>query len=140
MGKNTSTAVPKPGKKPDELSLRRGLAGAFPAYKELMERTKSYHQEWKFYGAKIGWQLKIARNDKALLYLTPLDGAFRIGLALREAERDALLSSSLSTKLKDEIRVAKRVSEGYPLRISVFNAADMKPLGVALDILMRMRQ
>jgi len=140
MANVRSTPDRKPGKKPDELLIKKRLADAFPAYHELIKKTGSYRQEWKFYGDKIGWQLKIAKKEKALLYLTPLDGAFRIGLALREPERDALLSSSLNRQLREELRSAKRVSEGYPLRFSVFGAADMKPVDLIIDLLMKMRQ
>jgi hypothetical protein len=124
---------------PDESKLKKALGELYSAYKEVLEPTEAYDHEWKYYGKKIGWQLKVTRKGKALLYLTPLEGSFRIGFAVRENERDRLLNSSLSPKTKEELATAKKYPEGYPLRLEIRSKTDMRTVRVALEVLKELR-
>jgi hypothetical protein len=140
---DTPTHTPlfaRSGTAPRENELKRSLAGVYSAYEELLDVAAAYNREWKFYGPKIGWQLKISRKGKALCYLTPLDGSFRLGMAVREAERTTLLASRLPAALKTELRTAKKYTEGYPLRIHVTGISSMKTAKSVLHILITARQ
>ena len=111
---------------PDELKLKRVLGGMYDSYQEILSLTGNHPREWKYYGKKFGWQLRVMHKAKALLYLSPLAGSFRVGCAVRENEREALLNSSLPVKLRQELAAAKKYAEGYPLRLLVKRGSDMK--------------
>ena len=111
---------------PDESRLKRVLGEVYVAYQEILTMTGSCPREWKYYGKKFGWQLRVMHKAKALLYLSPLAGSFRVGCAVRENEREALLNSSLPVKLRQELAAAKKYAEGYPLRLLVKRGSDMK--------------
>ena len=53
---------------PGEPDLRKVLGDLYTAYKQMLTLTAEFHHEWKYYGTKIGWQLKVARKGKAILY------------------------------------------------------------------------
>jgi hypothetical protein len=93
---------------PDEPKLKKALGELYSAYKEVLELTDDYDLEWKFYGKRHGWQLKIAQKGKALLYLIPQEKSFRIGFAVRENEKERLLNSSLPPKTKEDLATAKK--------------------------------
>jgi hypothetical protein len=124
---------------PDEPKLKKALGGLYSAYKEVVGLTDAYAHEWKYYGKKIGWQLKVTRRGKALLYLTPLEKSFRIGFAVRENERDQLLNSSLPLKTKEELATTKKYPEGYPLRLEIKSKTDMRAVRAVLEVLKESR-
>lgn len=124
---------------PDESKLKKALGELYSAYKEVLELTEAYDHEWKYYGKKYGWQLKVIHKGKALLYLTPLKKSFRIGFAVRENERERLLNSSLPPKTKEELTTAKKYPEGYPLRLEIKSKTNMKIVRVTLEVLKELR-
>ncbi len=124
---------------PEASKLKRVLGESYPAYRELLALTRAYAQEWKQYGKNHGWQLKVADKGKALLYLSVQEGSVRVGLAVREKERDALLVSGLPDDVKKDLASVKKFPEGYPLRFSVAGKTDMNPLRIAIKVLMSMR-
>ncbi len=124
---------------PDDPKLKKALRAVYPVYKDILASIEAYPREWKFYGAKYGWQLKATHKGKALLYLIPQEGAFRLGFAVRDIEKEALLNSKLPAKLKGELAVAKRYPEGWPLHLDVKKASDMKAVSIVVDTLKSLR-
>ena len=124
---------------PDEPKLKKALGELYSAYKEVLELTDAYDKEWKYYGKKFGWQLKVTHKGKAMLYLTPLEKSFRIGFGVRENERERLLKSSLPPKTNEELATAKKYPEGYPLRLEIKSKTDMKIVRVTLEVLKELR-
>jgi hypothetical protein len=120
---------------PDESKLKKALGELYPAYKEILELTDAYDHEWKYYGKKYGWQLKVMHKGKALLYLTPQEKSFKIGLAVRENERERLINSSLPPKTKEELASAKKYPEGYPVRLDIKSKTDMQEVRVVIEVL-----
>ena len=124
---------------PDDTVLKTVLGRAFPSYRDVVSLSRGFSGEWKFYGRKYGWQWKVHQKKKALLYLVPLKGYFRVGFAVRSEEREALLDSGLSDETKSALRMAKKYPEGYPLRFSVTCKADVKPVRLVIGVLTSMR-
>jgi hypothetical protein len=124
---------------PDDPILKKAFGDAYPLYKEILTLVESYSSEWKFYGPKIGWQFKVSNKGKALFYLTPLEGSFRLGFAVRDIEKEMLLNSKLPAKDKKELAEAKRYPEGHPLRLQVEKEGDMKAVRLVVDTLKSLR-
>ena len=124
---------------PDDLKLKKALGDTYLAYREILALVETFQAEWKFYGAKIGWQLKISRKGKVLFYLTPQDGSFRLGFAVREKEREMLLNSKLPVNTKELLAAAKKYPEGYPLRLQIKKEGDMKVVCLVVEVLKALR-
>jgi hypothetical protein len=124
---------------PDDRTLEKALEGAYPAYKEILTLIEGFLREWKFYGAKHGWQLKVSKKGKALFYLTPQGGIFKVGFAVREKEKELLLNSKLSAKAKAELAHTKKYPEGYPLMLHVKEARDMRSVRLVVETLKSLR-
>jgi hypothetical protein len=124
---------------PDDLKLKKALGAVYPIYKEIFELIETYEREWKFYGPRIGWQFKVTHKKKALFWLAPQEGSFRLGFAVRDKEREVLLKSKLPAKAKEELATAKRYPEGYPLRLLVNKQSDMKAARLVIETLKALR-
>ena len=57
---------------PEAAALRNALGTLYPTYRETLKLAEGFDLDWKYYGRRIGWQLKASRKGKALFYLTPL--------------------------------------------------------------------
>jgi hypothetical protein len=126
--------------KPDDARLKEVLGGLFSAYQNIVRLTADYRHEWKFYDTKYGWQLKATLKGKALFYLVPLEKSFRMGCAVREKEKEILLNSTLPSQMKEELTLAKKSPEGYPLRLLVRRKSEMKVVRLVIDTLMSLRE
>jgi hypothetical protein len=124
---------------PTDPRLKKALGALYAGYKGILELTDGFDHEWKYYGAKFGWQLKAAGKGKALFYLTPLEQSFRIGFAVRENERERLLKSNISSTSKEQLAAAKKYPEGYPLRFEITKKTDMKDVRTVLEVLKELR-
>ena len=91
-------------------------------------------EEWKFYGKKHGWQLKLLHKRRALLWLVPHEKSFLAGMALRESAMDQVRASKLPKDLIREIVEAKAYMEGKPARIEVTNLKDVATVKKLLAI------
>ena len=117
---------------PSDAALKKALGAAFAQLRDLRKLLSDYALEWKFYTKKTGWTLKVAGKKRAACYITPLHGCFRIGLALRDNEKEAVLKSKVHKSIRDELASAKKYPEGWPLRLTVKTANDLK---VAVTVL-----
>jgi hypothetical protein len=124
---------------PAESDLKRALGSLHAAYKQIIVQAESYLQEWKFYGAKYGWQLKVSRKGKALFYLIPREGSFVLACAVREIEKAALLKAKLPAGTQKELASSTKVSEGYPLRLHLSKPADARTALIVIDTLKTLR-
>jgi len=107
------------GREPTEEMLRGALGESYKLFVELADLTAPLIQEWKFYSPKYGWSFKVFQKKKVLFYLTPGEGCFSFGMALRENEKDLVLNSEVSEKIRNTLSVEGKLMEGFPLRIKI---------------------
>ena len=123
---------------PDEVSLRKALGKAHHAWETILAdaqtRGPGLALQWKFYGEKHGWQLKVALGKRALVYLIPGKGNFTAALALNERAVAGLDRSGLPAPLVRDIEQAKVYVEGRPARIEVRGAAEAAIVKRLMDL------
>lgn len=102
--------------KPTAASLKAGLGKAYKYYEALDRLVKDYTKDWVFTKSS-GWMLKHHDKKKALFYLIPLDGKFKISLTFRNDEREIMRKDrSLGATTLDNIETAKKYIEGYAIQ------------------------
>lgn len=111
--------------KPTEEELKQTLEESYILYQNLMEITDSFLKDWNF-SKSSGWMLKVHDKKKALFYLIPLKGGFKISMAIRENERNAFLEDSELEIIHDIIKSSKNYREGYALRFDIKGDQDFK--------------
>jgi hypothetical protein len=109
--------------KPDDAALAKALGKSRTHWDALLAYLDEagVAREWKFYGAKYGWQVKAASKKSAVLYMIPHEGSFLAAIALKGRAIEAVRASNLPPELIKEIENAKEYAEGRPARIEVAN-------------------
>lgn len=108
---------------PTDERIKVSLGGAWPLFEELRGVTQACAHDWKHYGKKYGWKLKVHANDKMLLELTVAEGWFLVAMAIREKERQELKAdpSAASFDVADT-----PAPEGYGIKVEVRDAASFE--------------
>ena len=101
-------------------NIQKVLANNFSYYNQFMKNTKAFSKEWN-YSKSSGWIQKVFDNKKALLYLIPLTNQFLISLTVRENEGEILLNDKEIDFYKEQLKQAKKYSEGFAMRFSVID-------------------
>lgn len=118
---------------PDDAALAKVLGPARAHWDALLRKLdERVTREWKFYGEVRGWQLKVLRRKKALLYLIPRGGRFTAAFPLSEPAFEAVRGSDLPAAFITEVEGAKKYPEGRPARIDV---SDKKSATLATKVL-----
>lgn len=96
--------------------LRTNLASDFG---ELIE-------DWKFYGQKSGWILKLFQKKRNLFFLTPQKEFFRIAFVFGDRAVAEVEKSDLPESIKESLRTARKYAEGRGLQIEVKTEEDIE--------------
>jgi hypothetical protein len=111
----------------DELSAVLGPARALwdQLLAELAGELDVTIQEWNSYSPKAGWSLRLKREKRTILYLSPCRGSFRAAFALGDKAVEAARRSRLPKRVIQIIDEAKRYAEGTGVRIDVNRPPDI---------------
>jgi hypothetical protein len=114
-------------RQPDAAALRKAYGKKSAHFGQIDALFGDVKREWKYYGKKYGWNYKFVR-ERGLLYLSFNESHMLAGMAVSAAERKTLLASRIAREVKAELAGAKKVMEGYPIRIRVRNERDVSRL------------
>lgn len=126
---------------PNPQTLRDALGDSIALYEALIYLTARYSLalDWS-HSKQSGWMLKVHDKKKALLYIIPLIGGFRVSLTLRESEREVLMQNSTLAALHADMEAAKKYSEGYALVFEIRDSGSYARLLALLEEIMRLRR
>jgi Protein of unknown function (DUF3788) len=128
-------------KHPDDATLEQALGATKKLWDAIVAHLDSLPnelvREWKYYGKKHGWQMKVTDGKRAVLYLIPHDGSFRAALALNDQAAAALRSQKIPPSLVREITTAKAYPEGRPARVDVTSRSDLSVVKKLLALKLR---
>lgn len=102
--------------------------------KHMMSAYEDVVLEWKFYGKSSGWTLACKSNKRTLLYLTPLDGRFKITFVLGEKAAAKAQAADFPEYLLQSISEAKPYAEGRSFPVDVKSGSDLELVKSLLKI------
>jgi hypothetical protein len=91
---------------PTDVQIQAALGPTWGHFEALRALTSAFEQEWRHYGKKYGWKLKVHADDKTLYELTVAQGWFLVAASLREQERKELGDAASEGFQKLEVRDA----------------------------------
>lgn len=127
----THTAVATPPSQPE---LRAQLGRSYVAYQAFLQQHASLRPEWKYYGARSGWALKLFDKSRNMCFVKSYDREFAITFVLGKAATRSALRSDLPEAVKQTIREAKTYVEGRLVKLTVRGLRDLKPVATLLEI------
>ncbi len=108
---------------PDDFMLAAALGTTLVLFENIRNYiSKNYGDtttEWKFYGAKSGWVLKMLLKKKNLFFVIPCNGYFRVAFTLGEKSLEALSASDLPDYIKDQWKKATNHTEGRTVQFDM---------------------
>jgi hypothetical protein len=117
-------------KMPEAEELAKVLGQAHTLWNELKERISTEHapiiEEWTYSGKNYGWSLRLKQKKRAVVYLTPCEGYFRIGLAFGKKAVQAAQQSDLPAPVLKLIDEAPKYPEGRGVRMEVRSEEDIR--------------
>jgi Protein of unknown function (DUF3788) len=123
---------------PTEKDLRSVLVKAYPAWIRLIEivsdRIAPISQVWGFTSASTGWGLRLKRNDRIILYMTPREDHFLVSFALGDNAVVAARAHKLPTAVLKAIESAPKYAEGRGVRLEVRQAREVSALATLAEI------
>jgi hypothetical protein len=125
-------------KKPDGKRLVKALGKSGPHWTAIKAHITKKHgealEEWKYYGPKAGWVLKVLLKKRNLFFLTPLKGYFRVAFVFGDKAALAVEKSRLRAAVRKDLREARRYAEGRALRLEVKSPQDATSVKKLIDI------
>ncbi len=123
---------------PTEAELKSALGGSYDLWETLRQYTLKTGnvatEEWKYSGDKYGWGYRLNDKKRVLLYLLPRDGFFRVAFVFGLKATDAVLATTVSDLIKEELIAAKVYAEGRGIRVEVRDQKKIKDLKCLIDI------
>ena len=104
--------------------------------KHLSENYDNILEEWKFYGQKHGWTLKVKQKKRTIFYLTPFEDLFKISFVFGDRAVAAVENSDLPKNLITELKNARKYMEGRGLQVDVERLEDIENIKKLVEIKM----
>lgn len=115
---------------PTDVGLQAALGSTYAIWKEIRDyviaSANVTSEEWKYSGDKYGWGFRINDKKRVLIYLLPRDGFFRVAFVFGQKAFEAILDSSVSDSIKNELMEAKAYAEGRGIRIEIRDKKTLK--------------
>jgi len=109
--------------KPEFKNLAEVLGEKFIYLNELKnslnQKYGSLSEEWKFYGQKSGWTMKLLLGKRNLFFLIPKENCFDISLVFGEKAFSIIEKIDLPKEIIEKLQNAEKYSEGRGLTVEV---------------------
>lgn len=114
---------------PRDADVARALGPAKPQWDavavQMAEELGLDDREWKSYGVKHGWSLRLKRGKRTIVYLVPCEGWFEVLFILGDRAVTAARTSGLGRAGTKRLDAAPRYPEGTGVRLQVSRAKDV---------------
>jgi hypothetical protein len=123
---------------PTESALKEALGEKYKLWQLVrnytIEKYPNAIQEWNFPGKKYGWSFRIKDKKRAIVYLLPYEGYFKVALVFGPKAMACVLQSSVSQDIKTELENAIPYAEGRGIRIEVKNTIVINDIKELIEI------
>jgi hypothetical protein len=109
--------------KPNNVILAEALKTTYKFWEEILKSLYDEYgkleEEWRYYGPKTGWLLKLFYRKRNLFFLIPNKKYFTLAFVFGDKAVDEIENSNLPKSIKDEIKNTVKYAEGRGIRIDV---------------------
>jgi hypothetical protein len=119
---------------PTQAEIDEILGEGVPLLEAFLERNPELRPEWKYYGPKHGWSLKVFRKKRNMCFVGPEPGAVAMGFLFGDRAYDHLCGLDLEPALRRTVEGAKRYPEGHAIRVVLREESDLEDAQLLLDV------
>lgn len=123
---------------PAHTDLESGIGQCYACWTRLADTTLRLYPEgigeWNYPGPKFGWSYRIRDKKRAIIYLLPREGYFKVAFVYGEKAFDEVMKSSVNQMIKDELSSAKPYREGRGIRLDVRDDSILSDLEILIRI------
>ena len=125
-------------KAPETADLEIPLGNTFRFWKEISDfvfvKYPAAIEDWHVAVKKYGWGFRIKDKKRAIIYLSPRMGFFRVAMVFGQKATDQILSSEISAEIKEELLNSKIYPEGRVIRMEIHDDTLLKDLKKLVEI------
>ncbi len=108
---------------PDDEALKRVLDTTYIFWNEITDFVVAKYpaaiKEWSYSGKNYGWNFRLKDKKRAIIYLLPRNGFFKVAFVFGQKATDQVMISEVSEPIKSELLTARVYAEGRGVRIDV---------------------
>jgi hypothetical protein len=123
---------------PTDTDLSVSLSGTYDFWKSIKAYVYLKYPPamdgWSYSGDRYGWSFRIKDKKRAIIYLLPREGFFKVAFVFGQKATDAILTSGISEAIKSELASARVYAEGRGVRITVRGELNLEDIKELIDI------
>lgn len=108
---------------PNEAMLEHELGPAMDWLNQIRNYIESHYGnlsvEWKFYGQKSGWVLKVYQKKRNILFVVPLHETFKVAFTFGDKAIQLIMDGDLPNHIKQELTNAPKHVEGTTIQLHI---------------------
>lgn len=108
---------------PDDTSLRDVLGDTYELWQEIKAEVKGrmagVEEQWSYGGDKFGWSFRLKDKKRAIIYLLPRAGFFKVSMVFGQKAYEQITASDVPDFIKEELAAARVYAEGRGIRMIV---------------------
>jgi len=86
------------------------------------------------FGKKIWVEFSDQRQKRAIVYLSPRQGYFKLAMVFGQKANDKILEAHIKKSIKDELMASKVYMEGRVLRVDINDASLIEDIKTLIEI------
>ena len=91
-------------------------------------------EEWNFPGKKYGWSYRIKDKKRAIIYLLPREGFFKVAFVFGQKATNSILAENISDTIKTELNNARVYAEGRGIQIEIREHSNLRDVKKLIEI------
>ena len=123
---------------PGNDDLKIAIGDLFPLWMEIRDFVFDKYpvavEEWHIAVKKYGWGFRIKDKKRAIIYLSPREGFFRVAMVFGQKATDQILNADISADIKDELINSKVYVEGRVIRLEVYDGTFLNDIKKLVEI------
>ena len=110
---------------PTDKDLAEKLASTYVLWQRIYDLVLDKYpkgvSEWNYPGKKYGWSFRIKDKKRAIVYLLPREGYFKVAFVFGQKATDVIMESDISDIIKTELAQARKYAEGRGINFDITN-------------------
>jgi len=117
---------------PTEAMLTRDLGPAKDWLNQIQHFIENNYAdliiEWKYYGQKSGWILKLLHKKRNILFVVPLHDSLKVVFTFGEKAFNLIFDSDVQGYIKQELQYAPKYAEGRTIQLHITSSEQLNSI------------